>query len=242
MSFFDRISNLISGFFSMMIGNVEENNPELVYENAIQERIKKQKDLKKSVASIVMLRDSTERELQEKQTLMDDLELALDVAMDDGDDEAALTILERKDETERQIGALQDQFQQVEVQADEAMKALNQYREEIGKLKREKEEMLAKNATAQAQMEISESLDGLSVDADIQALQRTREGINRRVSEAKISSELNNSNIDNRLKDIQARTGSAKAKRDLDRLKALRASRSEEAAAPSGGNQGGKNL
>ena len=47
MGFFSRLFNVISGFFSSFIGKVEERNPELVYEAAIQERLKKQKELKK---------------------------------------------------------------------------------------------------------------------------------------------------------------------------------------------------
>ena len=80
MSFFSRISNLISGFFSMLIGSVEEENPKVVYEAAIQERIKKQAQLKKSVAGIHMLRDKTEDELNEKQQLLDDYKADLEVA------------------------------------------------------------------------------------------------------------------------------------------------------------------
>ena len=38
MSFFSRLFNLIGGFFSSLIGSVEEKNPELVYEAAIQDK------------------------------------------------------------------------------------------------------------------------------------------------------------------------------------------------------------
>ena len=48
MGFFGRLFNVISGFFNSLLGNIEAKNPELVYENTIQERLKQQKELKKA--------------------------------------------------------------------------------------------------------------------------------------------------------------------------------------------------
>ena len=48
---------------------------------------------------------------------------------------------------------------------------------EIKKLKAEKENMLAKMASAQARMRIQEQLEGLSVDAEVKALDNVREHI-----------------------------------------------------------------
>ncbi|MBM75652.1 MAG: hypothetical protein CMK59_09645 [Proteobacteria bacterium] len=251
MSFFSRISNLISGFFSMLIGNVEEENPRVVYEAAIQERIKKQAQLKKSVAGIHMLRDKTEDELNEKQQLLDDYRADLEVALDDGDVQMGEALLTRIAELEKRVEELNAQFQSVNDQADAAFKALNQYREEINKLKRERDEMLAKDATAAAQQKIAESLDGLSMDADIQALERTRDAIKKRVSEAKLSTKLND-NIDTKLRDIRERSTTSRAKKDFARMMKEREAKknaaqaakvaSADPAGPTEKGPGGKSL
>ena len=57
MSIFSRIANFFSGLFHSILGNAEQNNPEIAYESAIQNMIKKQADLKKVVSSIIMLRN-----------------------------------------------------------------------------------------------------------------------------------------------------------------------------------------
>ena len=87
MGFFDRLFNVINGFFSSFIGNVEKNNPEVVYEAAIQERLKKQKELKEAVSGIVFLRNKTEKELEIKKDQLAEVEIQLNIAIDEGDEE-----------------------------------------------------------------------------------------------------------------------------------------------------------
>ena len=60
------------------------------------------------------------------------------------------------------------------------MKAFQQFQSEIEKLRREKDEMLAKVETAEARIKIQESLDGLSLDADVQALDNVRASIHKK--------------------------------------------------------------
>ena len=70
------------------------------------------------------------------------------------------------------------------------MDALDNYRQDIKKLKKEKDEMLARNKMAIEQSKIADALDGLSVDADMQALEKAREGIGTNIAQAKVDQEL----------------------------------------------------
>ena len=46
MGFFSRLGQLWSGFLNIFVSNLENKNPEAVYEAAIEERIKKHRELK----------------------------------------------------------------------------------------------------------------------------------------------------------------------------------------------------
>ena len=184
MGFFSRLFNVISGFFSSFIGKVEEKNPELVYEAAIQERLKKQKELKKAVSGIIFLRNKTESELKDKENALIEIDVQLEQAVEEGDDEVALLLIERKEELEPEVTRLTNELERIKKQSETSMQALNQFREEIKKLKREKETMLAKAKTAEARIKIQESLDGLSVEADTQALEGVREAILKKEAQA----------------------------------------------------------
>ena len=225
MGFFDRLFNVVSGFFNSLIGNVEARNPEMVFDAAIAERKRKQKELKSAVSNIVYLRNKTETELRQKEALLVDIDDSIEVAMDDGDEESALLLLEQKEELEVRIAELNEQLAHCHKQSEDAKEALNSYNQSIIKLKREKAEVVAKAKTAEARIKIQEELDGLSLDADSQALENVREAVGKKTAEAEIGAELASNNIENRLAKIKAKTGSVRAKKRLAELKARRSAK-----------------
>ena len=228
MSIFSRIANFFSGLLYSIMGKAEENNPEIAYESAIQSNIKKQAKLKSAVSSIIHLRNKTEAELAEKKDKLVEVDAMLETALDDGDDESAVILLEQKEELETAIDRLEQDFTDVEQQADEAMEALNQFQEEIKKLKKEKEKMLAEDEIAKTRSRIAEQLDGLSMDAESQALQKARDGIEKRKAQADVDRELRSNSIDHKLDKIKQRSGATKAKKQLEALKAARAGKNKK--------------
>lgn len=219
MSFFDRVANLWNGFWSLWISDKEKANPEAVYEAAIDERIKKHRDLKKAVSGIVYLRNKVTADLDTKQKELKEVNAGLPIALESGDDEIALVLLQRKNELEKAIEGLTVEQDKVNKQADDAKQALVQFQGEIEKLKRERDEMIAKKATAEARIKIQESLDGLSTDADIKALEGVREHIQHLQAQADVGSEIKGESLDARLKKIKEKTADVQAKGQLEELK-----------------------
>ena len=219
MGFFDRLSQVWKGFLGLWISDLENRNPEAVYEAAIEERIKKHRSLKKAVSGIVYLRNKLQAELDTKSAELIEINAQIPVAIEEGEDEAALILLEKKNELESAIASLGVELKKVRVQAEEAKSGLIQFQAEIEKLKREKTEMLAKRANAEARIKINETLSGLSTDADIKALENVRENIEKMEAEADISSELQGTSLDAKLAKIKAKTGNATARNQLAELK-----------------------
>lgn len=219
MSFFDRLANLWKGFLSLWISDYESKNPEAVYEAAIEARKTKYMDLRKAVSGIVYLRNKLQNELQQKEAELVEVNGQIPVAVQEGEDEAALVLLQKKNELEASITQLQTELEKVSGQAEEAKSGLITFQGEIEKLKREKQEMLAKKATAEARIQINESLEGLSADADIKALDGVRESIHKIQAEADVSTEVKGSSLDDKLKKIKAKTGNAAARAQLEEMK-----------------------
>ena len=121
--------------------------------------------------------------------------------------------------------------------ADGAKAALMQVQVEIKKLKSEKDQMLAKMASAQARIRIQEQLEGLSVDAEVKALDTVRTHINNLQAQAKLGAELQENSLDHRLGErdlrLRRRAIAGTARRGLrDRLDHLRAGMSEDQGTP----------
>ena len=219
MGFFSRVGNLWKGFWGLFISDMEANNAEAVYESAIEERIQKHRELKKAVSGIVYLRNKLATELEQKQAALAEIQPQIPVAIEEGEDEAALVLIQKKDELNTAIAEIQAELEKVSAQADDAKAGLVAFQGEIEKLKREKHEMLAKKANAEARIQIQETLDGLSTDADIRALENVREGIDKLQAEADVGAEIDDSNLDAKLEDIKAKTATASARAQLDEMK-----------------------
>jgi phage shock protein A len=219
MGFFSRVANLWSGFWGLFISDLESNNAEAVYEAAIEERIKKHRELKKAVSGIVYLRNKLATELEEKQAALAEVTPQIPVAIEADEDEAALVLIQKKDELGAAIVGIKAELDKVSTQAEEAKSGLVSFQGEIEKLKREKHEMMAKKANAEAQIQIQESLDGLSTDADIRALDNVREGIHKLQAEADVGSEMAGGSLDSKLDEIKEKTSTVSARNQLDEMK-----------------------
>ena len=219
MNWFSRMWNVLKGKLGLHATSVENDNPAAVYESAIEERVKRHRDLKKAVSGIVYLRNKLQGDLEEIQKELADITQQIPVAITEGEDEAALVLIQRKDALNVQVLEIQAELERVSSQADESKAALVSFQGEIESLKREKDEMLAKKATAEARIKIQESLDGLSTEADIRALDNVREGIHKLQAEADVGTELSEVNLDAKLKEIKAKTASASAKSQLEEMK-----------------------
>ena len=233
MGFFERIANVWKGFLSLWVSDIENKNPEAVYESAIEERIKKHRDLKKAVSGIVYLRNKIQTELEQKEKELAQLSVQIPVAVEEGEDEAALVLIQRRDELTTSIAQLKTDLDKVSGQAEEAKEGLIAFQAEIEKLRREKEEMLAKRANAEARIQIRETLDGLSTDADIKALDNVRESIHKLQAEADVAGKIQGESLDAKLNKIKAKAANATARQELEEMKRQAAAKKAQAAAGS---------
>ncbi len=219
MGFFDRLSNVWRGFLSLWVSDIENRNPEAVYESAIDERVRKHRDLKKAVSGIVYLRNKLSTELETKERELKEVMTQLPIAIEDGEDEVALVLIQKKDELAKDIEKLSLELKKVSDQAEEAKSGLLAFQGDIEKLKREKDQMLAAKANAEARIQIQETLDGLSTEADVKALDNVREHIDKLQAEADIGSEIQGDSLDAKLAKIKGKAANASARAQLSEMK-----------------------
>lgn len=230
MGFFERLANVWRGFLSLWVSDIENRNPEAVYESAIDERVRKHRDLKKAVSGIVYLRNKLSTELESKERELKEVMNQLPIAIEDGEDEVALVLIQKKDELTTQIENLSAELKKVSDQAEDAKSGLLQFQAEIEKLKREKDKMLAAKANAEARIQIQETLDGLSTEADVKALDNVREHISKLQAEADIGSEIQGDSLDAKLAKIRDKAANSSARAQLAEMKRQMESRRVSAA------------
>jgi phage shock protein A len=220
---FGRLGNLWRGFLSLWISDVEKAHPEIAYENAINSMIEKYSRLKSATAAIIRRREDTEERFKRSSSELAQTEAELNVALETNQDDLALVLIQKKNQITADLGELKGELDAAQKDADSAKNSLLGVQSEIRKLKAERDSMLAKMQSAQARLKIQEQIDGLSVDAEVKALDNVREHIRTTIAEANLGREMSESSLDARLAALRNQAGDVQAKQQLAELKARRA-------------------
>jgi phage shock protein A len=221
--FFGRLSNLWTGFISLWLEDIEKKQPEIAYENAVQSMTDKYVRLKQATAAIIRRREELEARLDGEQKELVQITADLNAAIDTQQDDLAVILIQKKNAVQGAVNELTESLNQAKGDADDAKASLMSVKAEIGKLKAEKDRMLAKLESAQARLKIQDQLEGLSVDADVKALEGVRTHIKNTIAEAKLGRELAGDDLDAKLKALRQQSGVSTARSELDALKAARA-------------------
>jgi len=223
VGFFARLGNLWKGFLSLWISDVEKGHPEIAYENAINSLVEKYSRLKAATAAIIRRREDVSERFQQVNKELAQTEAELGVALDTNQDDVAVVLLQKKNQLTADIAELRGDLDTAQRDADSAKSSLISVQSEIRKLKVERDSMLARMQSAQARIKIQEQLDGLSVDAEVKALDGVREHIKNTIAQANLGKELAESSLDAKLAAVRSQVGEVQAKQQLEELKAKRA-------------------
>ena len=225
VGFFSRLGNLWRGFVSLWIADIEKQHPEIAYENAINSMIEKYTQLKKATAGIIRRREDINQRLEQQTKDLAQVTQDLNVAVETNQDDLAIILIQKKNELEKLVAELKAEMEAAVKDADSAKASLLQVQAEIKKLQAEKDNMLAKMASAQARIRINDQLEGLSVDAEVKALDNVREHIKNTIAQANLGAELKSTDLDQRLSALRSQSGDVTAKQQLAELKAAAAAK-----------------
>ncbi len=218
--FWKRVSNLWSGFVSLWISDVEKNHPEIAYENAINSMVEKYAKLKHASAAIIRRRDDIKNRLEIAEKELKEVEQDLNAALIQDKRELGVILLQKQKSLQSSIEELTTESARAVKDAESAKSSLIQVQSEIKKLKGEKDRMLAQMASAQVRIRIQEQLEGLSVDAEVKALDNVRAHIKNTVAEANLNEELGETDLDKQLAALRKEGATVTAQSEWEQLRA----------------------
>ena len=220
---FKRLANLWRGFLSLWNADIEKDHPEIDYENAINSMVGKYSKLKTATAAIIRRREELDDRFKRAAAELAQTEAELDSAVSTGQDDLAVILIQKKNQLTAEVTDLKTEMETARSDADSAKTSLLGVQSEIRKLQGERDSMLAKMQSAQARIKVQEQLDGLSVDAEVRALDNVRQHIKTTIAEANLGKELSESSLDSRLAALRNQTGDVTARQQLAELKAKKA-------------------
>jgi phage shock protein A len=242
-----RFTHLVRGMFTVWIRRGERRNPAAVYEQAIEERTRQYRELKEAVAGILYMRNKLEAEITERRAEIARIHDDIRGAIRRGHDELSLTLIENKQVLMDDLERAERELCNTRQEAEEAKGNLLRFREEIRSLTREKGRVLATLANAHARRRLNEAVEGLSIDADMRALESVREHVARMATERQLDQELGGDDATRRrLRAIRADARHEAARRELEELKqslqprVAGGSRSAKASGATGSGEAGE--
>jgi phage shock protein A len=179
--------------------------------------------LKTATAAIIRRREDIDTRSQKAKSDLAEVEGQLAAALETNQDDLAVVLIQKKNALEKEQAELRDELNLAQKDAESAKSSLITVQSEIKKLKAERDSMLAKMQSAQARIKIQEQLDGLSVDAEVKALDNVRDHIKTTIAEANLGRELSESSLDSRLDALRNQAGDVQARQQLAEMKAKRA-------------------
>jgi phage shock protein A len=217
---FARLGHLLRGMFTVWVRRGERKNPGAVYEEAIHERTRQYRELKEAVAGILYMRNKLEAEIHERRVEIARLHDDIRAAIRQGQDDLSLGLIENKQVLMDELERADRDLENVRSEAEEAKANLVRFREEIRSLTREKGRILATLANANARRRLNEAIEGLSVDADMRALEAVREHVARVSTEGELDREIGGDEVTRRrLRAIRDDVRHEAARRELEELK-----------------------
>jgi phage shock protein A len=218
--FFARLRALIRGTFGIWVRDKERENPQAVYEQAILERTRQYHELKQAVAGILYMRNKIQADLADRRAEVAQLREDIRRCVERGEDELALSLIGQRQTIDDEIERSQRELEAVSHEAQEAKTNLARFRDEIRGLEREKVRILATLANARARRRIQEALEGLSVDADLRALESVREYVARVATEGRLTRELEeDGDLRERVREIRSEARTESQRAELAELK-----------------------
>ena len=225
MSFGNRMYNLWKGCLSLFATNLEQQNPEIAYENAINRLTEKYQQAKGAAAGLLKRRDQIQQKLERSQRDLERINEELTAAIDLNDDESALILIKHQEELEQEAAEAEGDLEVAVQEAEQSKSSLREIQAEIEKLKRERDRTLAQIKDAEARKQIQDQLEGLSVDEEVRALENVREYADKVKAEVRVSDELRGESTEGRLRQVRAR---AEENRAAARLEALKKARQQQ--------------
>jgi len=207
----------------LWISDVENDHPEIAYENAINSMIEKYSKLKSATAAIIRRREDLDARVAQATRDLAQTEAELGTAVDTHQDDLAVVLIQKKNQLTQDLADMRTDLDTAQKDATSAKNSILSVQSEIRKLKDERDVMLARMQSAQARLRIQDQLEGLSLDAEVKALDTVREHIKNTIAQANLGDELSSSSLDARLAALKTQTGDVQAKQQLAELKAKRA-------------------
>lgn len=217
MGFFRRLGALIRGFFSRLLGGIEESNPELLFEDIKNQIEKARKEAEQQIIEIQTNAELIKIEMKNAEKNLQAVRARIESAQKQGDKDLLIELLMQEEE-------YQSTFETHKATYESAMAEVARIREDYRIFESEMNAKLNELKTLKSQAKMAQLRENINaVNARYTArnsrisnvnegMERAREMVNRKTARANAMESLSETNLDLKLKRLDMNSARERAK------------------------------
>lgn len=217
MSFFSRLGALIRGFFGLFIGDIEEKNPDLLFEDIKNKIDRARKEAEQQIIQIQTSAEMIKIEMKNAEKNLNAVKSRVEAAQRTGDKEILVELLVQEEE-------YQTMFDTHKATYDNAMAEVAKIREDYKIFESEMSAKLSELRTLKSQAKMASLRENInSVNARYtskdnkvgsvnESMDRAREIVNKKTARANAVESLNDDNMEMKLKRLDMNSARDRAR------------------------------
>jgi len=194
-----RFTRAIRGFFGRFLSGVEQRNPEILLENAVQDELENLKKLQVAAARTMAYEKMLANDAVSKQKILAVKERQARELASRGQREAAIEVVQQKQEAQTSLADIEARLEEARKNSQEMEQAFRDQERRYNDVVRERAALMEENQRARALRTANEARSNISLSDSSRDLEKARQSIRQASYEAEAIGELGTSETERQI-------------------------------------------
>lgn len=223
-----RFTRAIRGFFGRFLSGVEQRNPEILLENAVQDELDNLKKLQVAAARTMAYEKMLANDAASKQKTLTVKERQAKELVSRGQREAAVQVVQQKQEAQESLIEIEGRLEEARKNSQEMEQAFRDQERRYNDIARERAALMEEHQRARALRTANDARANISLSDSSRDLDRARQAIRQASYEAEAVGELGTSETERQIAAAEVDIKRFEAERELEALEVQMGLRSTE--------------
>ena len=194
-----RLTRAIRGFFGKFLSGVEQRNPEILLENAVQDELENLKKLQVAAARTMAYEKMLSNDAVSKQKTLTVKERQARELAGRGQRTAAVEVVQQKQEAQTQLADIEGRLEEARRNSQEMEQAFRDQERRYNDVVRERAALMEENQRAKALRTANDARSQISLSDSSRDLDKARQSIRQASYEAQAVGELGTSDTERQI-------------------------------------------
>ncbi len=227
-----RFTRTVRGFFGRFLSGVEQRNPEILLENAVQDELDNLKKLQVAAARTMAYEKMLTNDAAEKQKTVTARERQARELAARGQREAAIQVVQQKQEAQVGLQEIKGRLDEARRNSEEVQRAFREQERRYNDLVRERAALMEEHQRSKALRAANEARASISLTDSSRDLEKARQAIRRTSYEAQAVGELGSSETERQIAAVEMDVKRLDAERELEMMELQMGLRSSASLEP----------